>query len=714
MATLQKIRDRGTLLVIIVGVALLAFVLGDLLTSGTTFMGRAQDRAFVVNGETIPTAEYAERIAEFEQFHSMLSGGESLDENTQAQIREQVYQQMVRERLVQSQATKLGLTVTAAEINDLVHGEFISPLLHQLPFFLNPQTGMFDRNALIEFISVVNTASSNPQEQAIINQYKSLWMFIENMIISQRLEEKYISLLANAVMINDVETKNAFELSQRNADIAFAMQSFFSVPDSAVTVTDREIRDFYNQHRDNFRLEAPLVKLSYFMQEITPSADDFANVEAEARRAAAELTVTTNPAAVVADFSETPFRDVFVNENLLTPSQVEFVRSAAIGDVQGPTREGDLFQVYKLIDRTVAPDSVHLRMMAIPMASAFGQDSLVLNFVDSIYTEMRGGRAFAEVANSLNPQSNGGDVGWARELDLIGSFGADVTRAAFSAPVGQPIRLSVPGQELILQVEERTRPITKYKLALINMPVVASERTTNNIDNELNQFVSLPDVSTRFNELAAERGFMIMPNMTLSASDPGLGMGMSRIPGSRQVITWAANERKMGAVRKFDLTNVRIVARVDEVIPAGTAPLSEVSTGIRMRLTNDRKAEHIIANLNGRNLNNLDAFATAMNSNVDTVRFVNFNTRNITGLGNEPVLNAVSAFAPVNAVKGPMQGNMGVYVASVIGRTQGTEEFDATAQREAMLNENIFRLQDQSITVLRNKLGVEDNRFRFW
>jgi peptidyl-prolyl cis-trans isomerase D len=711
MATLQKIRDRGTLLIIVVGVALLAFVLGDFLMSGTTVMDRVRDRAFVVDGETISTQEFADRIAAFEEFQRMLSN-EPLDENMQTQIREAVYEQMVRERLIRSQATKLGLTVTTAELNDMVHGEFISPILLQLPFFLDPQTGMFSRGALIEFITAVNTTSQNPHEQAVLDQYRALWLFIEDMIITQRLEEKYISLLANAVMINDTEVKNNFELSQRNADIAFTMQSFFSIPDSLVTVTDREIRDFYNRHRNNFRLETPLVRLSYFMTEIFPSDEDFANVEAEAIRAADELAVTANPAMVVADFSETPFINAFVNENLLSPAQIEFVREASIGDTRGPVREGDVFQVFQLVDRTVAPDSVHLRMMAVPMASAFGQDSLVLNFVDSIYTEIRGGRAFADVANSLNPQSDGGDVGWAREIDLI-AFGADVVRTVFSAPVGQPVRLSMPGQELILQVEARTRPITKHKLAVINMPVVPSERTTNNIDNELNQFVSHPEVSTRFNELAAERGYMIMPNILVAANEFGLGMGMARVPGSRQVITWAANERRMGSVRRFDLTNMRIVARVEEIIPAGTMPLSEVTSGIRTRLMNDRKAEHIISELNAQNLNTLEAFAEAKNSRVDTVRFVNFNTRNITGLGSEPVLNAVSAFAPINAIKGPMQGNMGVYVASVIERTQGAEEFDADQQRNIIFSENAHRLQMQSIDVLRGKLGVEDHRFRF-
>ena len=693
-------------MVIVVGVALVAFVLGDLLMSGTTFMERGQDRAFVVDGEVITTREYADRIAAMEDFQRMLSG-QMLDENISAQIREQVYQQMVRERLIGNQAARLGLTVSRAELNDLVHGEVISPILHQLPFFLDPQTGFLNRGALMDFLSLLNSPDITQGELAI-------WMLIENMIVSQRLEEKYFSLLANAVMINDVEVREHFAHSQNNADIAFVMQNFFSIPDSEVEVTDREIREFYNRHRDNFRLETPLVRISYFVHNIMPSEDDFAAVEAEAVRAAEELATTDNVSMVVADFSETPFREIFVNENLLTPAQVEFVRAASIGDIEGPVREGDLFQIFKLVDRITAPDSVHLRMMGIPMMG-FGQDSIVLNFVDSIYTEIRGGRPFVDVANSLNPQANGGDIGWVTEIMLNWEgFGADVIRTVFSEPAGQLLRLSTPGQELIVQIEDRTRPITKHKLALINMPVIPSERTTNNIDNELNQFVSHPDVGTRFNELAIERGYMIMPNMTVAANDFGLGAGMMRIPGSRQVITWAANERRMGSVRRFDLPNMRIVAQVNEIIPAGYTPLSEVQSAIRMRLTNERKAEHMIAQLNAQNLTSLDAFADAMNSQVDTVRFVNFNTRNISGVGNEPVLNAVSAFAPLHTIQGPMGGNMGVYVAKVIERTEGVAEFDLEAHRNIMFGENIQRLQMQTIDVLRNKLGVRDYRFRFW
>lgn len=709
MATLQKIRDKGTLLVIVIGVALLAFVLGDLFTSGTTLFGKVRDKAFVVNGEVISTQQYADKITEFEEFQKMISGQSSLDENTSSQIREAVYQQMVRERLLDDQTKELGLTVTKAELNDLVHGENISPVLQQLPFFLDPQTGMFSRTALIEFINIINMPSPGPQEQALVDQYKTLWLFIEEMVRTQRLEEKYITLLTHAVIVNDLEARTSFDLSQQNADIAYVMQSYFTIPDSAVTVTDKEIQNYYNAHKASFRLEAPLVKLSYFSKEIVPSSEDFAEAEAESKKAFTELQNAANPISVVADYSDTPYRDVFVSEFMLTPSQIEFVRNAAINEIAGPKREDDAFQIIKLIDKTVAPDSVRLRIMAIPNASTVGQDSIVTNFTDSIYGLLQGGSSFAEVANSLNPNSNGGEVGWAREIDLI-QMGSGLVQAAFNTPVGQPVKLSVPGQQLILQVEERTSPINKYKVAIINMPVVASEKTSNNIDNELNQFVSAPDVKTKFNELASGKGFMVIPNITVSAND----FSLAQIPGSRQIITWAANESERGAVKKFDLTNLRVIARMEQVIPAGLTPLSEVSSGIRTQLVNEKKAGKIITDLQTQNLTSLDAYAAAMNSATDTVRFVNFNTRNITGLGVEPALNAVSAFAPINKVVGPMKGNMGVYVTQVSNRTEGKETYDAETQKASMLNNNAYRMQMQSVEVLKDKLGVEDNRFRFF
>ena len=118
--------------------------------------------------------------------------------------------------------------------------------------------------------------------------------------------------------------------------MAYVIQNYFTIPDTVVTVTEQEIKAYYDKHKDAYRLEAPLVKLTYFTKQVSPSDEDYAEVEAESRVAFTELQNSQNPAAVVADYSQVPYRDVFVSESMLTPDQIEFVRTAAINELYGP------------------------------------------------------------------------------------------------------------------------------------------------------------------------------------------------------------------------------------------------------------------------------------------------------------------------------------------------------------------------------------------
>ena len=708
MAILQKIRDRSGLLIAVIGVALLAFILGDLLTSGNTFLRKYQDKAFVVDGDIVSTQEYFDRVAEWEEFQKMISGDNSFDENATAQIRDIVYQQMVKERVLDSQAKKLGLSVSKEEINDLVHGDVISPLLQQLPLFVDPQTGMFDKSTLISFLTTINTDESMlpPEQVAMVRQYKSIWLFIENLIKYQRLEEKYGTLLSSAVMVNDVEAKTAFEQSQQSADIIYAVQNYYTIPDSVAAVTDAEIKKFYNENQHLFKTATPMAKVTYFTKEIVPSDEDFDEVESMTDEVYEKLLTTTNAASVVSDYSDVPFQDVYVSAKLLTPDERSFVQSAEISDVYGPFRDGDSYKLFKYLGKTVAPDSVKIRMIGVPEYMA--NDSLVTSFVDSLYTVIKEGRDFAEVANELNPQSNGGEVGWVREIDLV-QAGPDIAQKIFSIPTGNVSKLNMPGQQSLVFVEEKTKPVEKYKLAVVNMPVIVSDKTQNNIDNELNQLVSNPDIKTNFVQLAQEKGYSVMPSQTIAATDHLLG----QIQGSRQVINWAINEKE-GAIKKFDLSKNRVVARVDKIMPSGIAPLSEVSDNIRSLIIRDKKAEKIISDLKSKNISTLEDYAQAMDAEVDSVRFVDFNTTNITNLGSEPMLNAYAAYAPLNTVVGPLKGNMGVFVMSVINREQEEQNYDAEEQKVNMQSNNLYRLQAQAIEVLNDKMNVVDNRYKFY
>ncbi len=711
MATLQKIRDRGVLLVAVIGIALLAFILGDLLTSGNTLFAKSRDKAFVVDGKIVSTQEYANRITEWEEFQKMISGQSSLDEATTQQIKEAVYDQMVREIILDEQSSKIGLAVSKAELNDLVHGETISPLLQSLPFFLDPETGLFDREGLVQFIATVNspTQGLQPEEVAMIQQYKSMWMFIENMVKYQRLQEKFTGLLSSAVLVNDVEAKSLFDLSNKSADIAYVVKNYFSVPDSTASVSDQEIKAFYDKNKSSFNMDVPLAKISYFTKQITPSEEDFAEVEKLANEAYEKLLDNESIASIVADYSDVPYRDIFISAESLDNSQQAFIESSSVSDVQAPVKEGNAYNIYKLVDKTVAPDSIHLRLMSIPDATVMGQDSIVTNFVDSIFNEIKGGKAFADVANSLNPQANGGDIGWARESDLY-QVGAEFVKTVFNAPIGQPFKFKTPGQQMILQVEGRTAAVQKYKVATISIPVLVSEKTSNNIDNELNQLMNDPNFGKNFSEMASEKGHFVMPNTSVSAND----FSLMNMPGTRQVVTWAVNEKKMGTVKKFDLSNTRIIARVDQVYPAGTVPLSELKSSIKNRLMNDKKAEVIIADLASKNISSLDEYAEVMASDIDTVKFVSFDTQNISGLGFEPTINAVSAFLPVNSISAPLKGNMGVYVTTVADRTASEDQYDAANFKNMIHSNNAYMLQMQSLETLKKKMKVEDNRYVFF
>ena len=708
MATLQKIRNRAGLLIAVVGVALLAFILGDLLTSGNTFFRKLQDRAFVVDGDIVSTGTYFDRVTEWEEFQKMISGQSSLDENAISQIRDIVYEQMVKERLLDDQAKRLGLSVSKEELNDLVHGESISPLLQQLPLFVNPETGMFDRNTLVNFIATISTDESTlPVEQVqMVRQYKAIWMFLENMIKYQRLEEKYGALLSAAVMANDIEAKTTFEQSQQSADIMYTVQNYYTIPDSVANVTDADIKRYYSDNQHLFKTDVPMAKITYFSKEIVPSDEDFDQVEAQTPEVYERLISTDNVASVVSEYSDRPFIDAYVASNLLTAEERSFVESAEVSDVHGPFKDDNSFKLFKYMGKTIAPDSVKIRMIGIPHSMA--NDSLVTALIDSLHTEIVDGASFVDIANELNPQSNGGELGWVREIDLA-QAGGGVAQKVFETPTGSVTKLEMPGQRSLIYVEEKTAPVTKYKLAVVNMPVIVSDKTQNNIDNELNQFVSDPEVKSNFVEKAREEGYSVVPGYTVSASDHSLG----QTPSSRQVINWAFNGKE-GAVRKFDLSNSRIIARVDRLVPAGVAPLSEVSDFIKSILLRDKKAETIIEDLKSKQLLSMNDYAEAMDSKIDSVRFVDFHTQNISNLGNEPVLNAYAAYGPLNTVVGPLKGNLGVYVINVINREKSEGEYNADSQKAQLQVNTMYRLQNQAVEVLKDKMKVVDNRYKFY
>lgn len=704
MAALQKIRSKSGLLIGIIAIGLLAFIFpwSELIS----FVNRSRDKAFVVDGDVVTTKEYSDRVLQMENFQKMLSGQSSLDENTSTQVREAVYQQMVNEMMLNKEAEKLGLAVTKDEMEDMVYGVRKSQVLYQIPFFMNPQTRQFDANRLNQFLTIVNMdINSVPDNQkADVLAQKEMWAFIENMMKYQRLEEKYTSLVAGSVLPSKTEVNAFINDSKTQANIAYVVQRYSAIPDSAVQVTDKDIKALYDQRKNNFKLKSDLRKISYFIKEIVPSDEDYATVENEMNIAYEKFVSTDNPAALINEYSSYPYVDAFFSMGDLPVDVREFVQAATIGQVKAPERNGQSYVMYKLIDRTTAADSIKLQFVPLPVGLS---SDVTKHITDSLVNVVKGGKSFA----ALSAELRGGDLGWASEGTLISAGVApEAVRRSFAAEKNDLLNISINGQPLLVSIQEKTKPVSKVKLGIIQMPVIVSDKTQNTIDNELNQFVAESGNIKDFDEAALTRGYGVMSNAMISPSDQALGQAT----GTRRVISWAFHN-KVGSVKKFDeITNLRVVAIVKDKIDGDYMPVSEVSQMIKMELINDKKAEKIISDLQSKNLSSLNAYAENISGKVDTVNFVTFQTSSLTGLGYEPILNVYAKAGEINKLTPPVKGKAGVYVLNITDKTENPTASNTDQAKQMARQGNLYQIMPQTLTVLKDKMNVEDNRIAFY
>lgn len=721
MAALQKIRSKSGLLVGIIAAGLLAFVLPwNEITMG---INKSRDKAFTVDGEVVTTKQYSDRIMQWENFQKTVTGETSLREEVSSIIRELTYQQMVTEIMLDEQAGDLGLAVTTAELSAIVNNPNFGYVLQNLrlvlnpmtgnlegiaSLFANPETGQFDQTYFNRFMNDVKTAiapNMPVQVRQDILMKQDMWLFIEHMLKYQLLQEKYASLVAATVLPSNTDAKAVFDDSKTQANIAYVLQNYSTIPDSTVVkeITDKDVKSLYDLRKNNFKLDTELRKISYFIKDVIPSDEDFEAIEKEMNAVHEKLLTAENPAALVSEYSANPYTDAFISISSLPLDMKEFAQSASIGQVTNPERSGQAYIMYKLVDKTVAADSIQMRVIPLPQ----GLDSkLAAHISDSLLNVVKGGKDFGALADETMPGSR---AVWATEMALAGA-GSDFVKKCFGAAKGEILNLTVSGQTQLIKIEDKTNPVSKVKLAIVQMPVIVSDKTQNGIDNELNQFVSENGNMENFDQAAQTKGYNVISNAVISPAEMSLGQAS----GSRPVIHWAFNEKK-GSVRKFDLSDKRIIAIIKDEIKGDYMPVSEVSAMLKTELINNKKAEKMIADLKSKNLTSLDAYAQAISGRVDTVSFVTFQTNNITGgVGFEPIVNVYAKLGEVNKVEQPLKGNAGVYILSVIGKTENTNTFDPVMAKQTARQNYYYQLASQALYVLRDKMGVKDNRVKFW
>jgi len=711
MATLQTIRSKGPLLVIVIGIALFAFIAGDAWKIFQPHQGR-QDIG-EINGEKISAQDYQKLVDEYTEVIKLTNGLASLNETQLASVKDQVWQSYVNNKLIAEQAEKLGLTVTDAEIQAIID-EGTHPLLMNTPF-RNPQTGAFDKDMLKKFLVDYSNLSTSQMPSQYVEYYQTMgnfWNFVEKTLRQSALAEKYQNLISKSLIANPTSAEDAFKARTEQSDLLMAAVPYSAINDSLVKISDDEIRSLYNERKEQFKQLAETRDIRFVDIQILPSDADRKAVLDEVTEYSEQLNNTTADYAafIRSTGSSVSYSDIPVNKSVLPSDVVSRLDSIGMNEVFGPyySQADDSYNAFKIIAKVNAPDSIQFRQIQVYADT----EEKTKTLTDSIYEALKGGANFEEIAKVYGQT---GESTWVSantwEGSQLNSENEEFIKTLLSQPVKEIAKLNIGQANIILQVMNKKSMQDKYKVAVIKRNVEFSNDTYNEAYNKFSQFVAQSNSIEELEKNAEEYGYTVIPRSDFSSAEHYVG----GVPSTKEVIRWIFGAKEGAVSPLFECGNNDhiMVAALDRINPVGYRNINSVADMLRAEIRRDKKAEMIMADM--KSCTSIDQAKAVKNAVSDTVKHVTFSAPAYISLtrGSEPVIGAVASKTAVNATSAPVKGNAGVYMVQVLSKENGKETFDVKSE-ESTLSNMYYRFATQFINDLYQKSKVVDNRYLYF
>ncbi|WP_373134911.1 peptidylprolyl isomerase [Phocaeicola plebeius] len=712
MATLQKIRSKGPLLVIVIGLALFAFIAGDAWKVLQPHQGK-QDVG-EVNGEVLSAQDYQKMVDELSEVIKLTNGLNSLTEDQLNNVKDQVWQSYVNNKLIAEQAEKLGLKVTDAEIQSIID-QGTHPLLMQTPF-RNPQTGMFDKDMLKKFLVDYANLNASQMPAQYVEYYQKMgafWQFVEKTLAQSTLAEKYQNLVTKSLISNPVAAEDAFNSRTEQSDLLLAGIPYSSINDSTVQVSDSEIKDRYNEKKEQFKQLVETRDIRYIDVKVVPSDADRKAVEKEVTEYSNQLASTT------ADFgtfvrstgSSVNYSDVPVSKSVFPADVASRLDSTNVNEVYGPyyNQTDDSFNAFKLLAKVSSPDSIQFRQIQVYADT----EEKTKTLADSIYNALKGGADFAAVAKIYGQT---GEATWVNAQSWEGSeLDADNSKfinTLLNQPVNELANLNMGQANLILQVMNKKSMQTKYKVAVVKREVEFSKETYNAAYNKFSQFVAQNTTIDSMVKNAEESGYTLMPRTDLSSAEHYVG----GVRSTREALKWifAAKPGEVSPLYECGENDHLMVVALDKIHEAGYRDINSVAEMLRAEIRRDKKAEKIMEEM--KKYNSIAQVKGMKDAVSDSVKHVTFSAPAYISVtrSSEPVIGAVAAKTAANKVSAPIKGNGGVYMIQVYAKEKGSEKFDAKQEEATLTNMAVRIAGNQIINDLYQKAKVVDQRYLFF
>ncbi len=713
MAAIGKIRSWGPVLVIVIGLALFAFIAEELFRSCESTKNQERQQVGEVLGKKIDVQEFQKLLDEYQDVIKMTQGRDNLTDEELNQVKDMVWNQFVQTSIIENEASKLGLTVTDEEMQNILKAG-TNPMLTQTPF-VNQQTGRFDVNMLKKFLAEYkNVKSTNPQ---LAEQYESLhnfWTFIEKNIRQQTLAQKYQNLLASCLLSNPVSAKKAYENDNIESNIQLVSFPYADINDNKVQVTDADISAKYDELKQQFKQLAETRDIKYVDVQVVASAEDRVALNKSIADFSSQLATAADPSEVIRkSMSFVPYLGIPQTKAAFPSDIAAKLDSMAVGTVSAPVenKEDNTINVIKLIAKQSLADSIQFRAIQVG-----GDDVLEARRVaDSIYTALQGGADFEALAKKYGQT---GEKNWLTSAQYQSAPSMDkdtreYIRVLNSAALNATTNLEMTTSNMIIQVLDRKGFTDKYTAAVIKKSIDFSKDTYSAAFNKFSQFVSENQTIEAMEKNAAKYGYKVQERQGVSNAEHNI----AGIRSTREAMKWLFDAKKNAVSPLYECGNNDhlLVLALTEITPKGYISKSnaQVAQYLKSEVIKDKKAAQIMEKIKGVKS---VAEAQKKGGKVSDVNQITFSAPvfiSETGASEPALSGAVAATAQGKFSAAPVKGNAGVYLFQVKSKNTRTQEYKEGVY-EMSLKQKAMQYAGNFMQELFAKANVKDNRYLFF
>ncbi len=658
MAAIGQIRKRSGLLIAIIGVALAAFVLGDLFKSGGQG-GRQNEPVAVVNGEEISYQDFNSQAEQNIENQRQRSETGDISDQQRFSIRQQTYEQMVREILLQERYEELGIDVTKEELFELVQGD--NPHQVIVNNFTDPNTNQFNPENVRQFLANLDQMERAQQQQ---------WINLEQYIKEDRKSQKFNNLITKAYYVPDSLAKFRYQEQGTTADIDYFGIKYQTISDDEVNLSEEDYQSYYDKNKNRFKNDETQKNVDYVVFDVQPSEEDIQVIEQQVEDLYNELTemdLNEVPRFVEA-VSDQPYDSSWKSQGDL-PARIESTMfNSEPGTIEGPYRENEQYHIAQLLETTTRPDSLKASHILIAYSGANRAQDVTRSreeasaFADSLFSVVKNNPSSmgskARKHSDGPTGAKGGDLGWFADGDMAYDF----NEAVINGNEGDIVMAETQFGFHIIEITGKKNPVKKVRVAQIIRDIIPSNQTYQDYYRESSALAGESENTEQFEENIADQG--------LNKRSTGFfDKSKNNFPGinnARSIVRWAFDEEtEINEVSPvFEESDKFIVAALVEERKAGYMPLEDVKERIEPLVLRDKKAEKIIGQIEDKS-GDFKSKAAALGTEIKQYDKLNYNGQNLKGFGRELEVIAKIFNLEEGETSEPLQGNMAVYVVKM-------------------------------------------------